>query len=430
MATLSYLYAQTVTIIQPSANQPFCASGPFTIPVQGIVAGNTAIEWFVTIDSKTYKTCTQSGEVGYIEVTMPPQTFGTVQVRAMATSSSQQFSGTGSYYGNGALYMTVLEGGANYEGYVLLNCNDDEQDMVVGQQTDQFPAGTSSYIRGYCTDAEADIPSIGAVFGSPWTSESTSHWAYWERKVVIYGNENNYSDDDILGAIWYISDRSGIYNSILSNIGYPVNGPTKNFIIDVTPPIILSVTDDGDTTEDNNQLHATWSAEDYESGIVEYQYAIGTSPGATDVVDWISAGGIPEVTHTGLNLDQDWHYFTVKAQNGSGLWSEPVSSDGILVIGKGFSEKNVYNFPNPFSPGSDEFTAITFSTRTAGSVDIHIYDTGGNLVWSKEVIVDQGKYYINWNGKNMQGRTVANGTYFCKVAFQGKTVIKKIAVLQ
>jgi hypothetical protein len=101
---------------------------------------------------------------------------------------------------------------------------------------------------------------------------------------------------------------------------------------DTTPPTTPVVTDDGVITTDLNQLHATWTSSDPESGIAEYQYAIGTSAGGTDVVDWTSAGTDTEVTKTGLDLSVGTtYYFSVKAQNGEGLWSDIGTSDGITV---------------------------------------------------------------------------------------------------
>jgi internalin A len=102
---------------------------------------------------------------------------------------------------------------------------------------------------------------------------------------------------------------------------------------DTTPPTSPVVTDDGATTTSTSQLHATWSAAaDAESGIAEYQYAIGTTTGGTDVVGWTSVGTNTEVTRTGLSLRVgNIYYFAVRAKNGSGLWSPVGASDGIAV---------------------------------------------------------------------------------------------------
>ncbi|MEW6189268.1 MAG: S-layer homology domain-containing protein, partial [Actinomycetota bacterium] len=106
-----------------------------------------------------------------------------------------------------------------------------------------------------------------------------------------------------------------------------------NFTIDSTPPSTPVVTDDGDYTSTADRLHASWTSSDPQSGIMEYQYAIGTSPGATDVVLWTSVGSSTSVTRTGLNLGRGrTYYFAVKAKNGVGLWSTPGVSDGIMII--------------------------------------------------------------------------------------------------
>lgn len=100
-----------------------------------------------------------------------------------------------------------------------------------------------------------------------------------------------------------------------------------------TPPTTPTVTDDGLYIISTTQFHAEWTSEDSESGIAEYQYAIGTTPQGTDVVGWTSTGTVNSVTHTGLNLiDEIPHYISVKARNGYGLWSDVGSSDGIITL--------------------------------------------------------------------------------------------------
>lgn len=101
---------------------------------------------------------------------------------------------------------------------------------------------------------------------------------------------------------------------------------------DVTPPTTPIVREEGEFIVTSTQLTAFWSSEDKESGIAEYQYAIGTLPGATDVVNWKSAGINTSVTETNLSLQNGkTYYFAIKARNGAGLWSEVGYSDGIIV---------------------------------------------------------------------------------------------------
>jgi hypothetical protein len=92
------------------------------------------------------------------------------------------------------------------------------------------------------------------------------------------------------------------------------------------------VTDDGTSTTSLIQLHDTWSATDTETGIAEYQYAIGTTSGGTDILGWTSDGTNTAVTKTGLALEVGkTYYFSVKAKNGEEMWSAVGVSNGISV---------------------------------------------------------------------------------------------------
>jgi len=103
-----------------------------------------------------------------------------------------------------------------------------------------------------------------------------------------------------------------------------------NFTIDSTAPSTPVVTGDGDCVTDGSQLYASWTSFDLESNISEYQYAIGTTSGGSNVVIWTSVGTDTEVTKTGLSLTLgQTYYFSVKAQNGVGIWSTVGNSDGI-----------------------------------------------------------------------------------------------------
>jgi hypothetical protein len=108
------------------------------------------------------------------------------------------------------------------------------------------------------------------------------------------------------------------------------------------PKIIRYVWDGLIPTEDEDyvnpastQLSANWPpSDDPESGIKRYEYAIGTTAGGTDIVDWTRNGLNFSVTHTGLTLtDGTTYYFTVRAVNNAEAVSYPyISSDGIVDI--------------------------------------------------------------------------------------------------
>jgi ligand-binding sensor domain-containing protein len=97
---------------------------------------------------------------------------------------------------------------------------------------------------------------------------------------------------------------------------------------DTTAPGLPSVTACAGATLDS--LSASWSASDPDSEITLYQYAIGTSPGATDVINWTFTDQT-SVDLDGLTLTPgQLYYISVKARNAGGLWSEAATPDGML----------------------------------------------------------------------------------------------------
>jgi len=100
-------------------------------------------------------------------------------------------------------------------------------------------------------------------------------------------------------------------------------------IVDSTPPGLPVVTAEGDGT--NSYLGASWTASDSDSAITLYRYAIGTAPGRTDVVNWISCGETT-LARSGLKLiPEQGYYVSVMARNEAGLWSEPGVSNGVVA---------------------------------------------------------------------------------------------------
>ena len=117
------------------------------------------------------------------------------------------------------------------------------------------------------------------------------------------------------------------------------NGVTVVSVSDTTPPSAPPAVRDGtgadiSTTTSTTQLSANWDAStDNESGISGYQYAIGTSVGGTQTVNFTSLGNVTTVTKTGLTLSVgQTYYFSVKAVNGAGITGSATNSNGQTVV--------------------------------------------------------------------------------------------------
>jgi subtilisin family serine protease/ligand-binding sensor domain-containing protein len=91
-------------------------------------------------------------------------------------------------------------------------------------------------------------------------------------------------------------------------------------ISDTTPPqkpIVTALWNGG-----KSSISANWISSDPESPITMYRYAIGTTAGTRDIVDWTYTTN-PSVVHNGLNLVTGVPYYVlVAARNEGGLWSE------------------------------------------------------------------------------------------------------------
>jgi hypothetical protein len=108
---------------------------------------------------------------------------------------------------------------------------------------------------------------------------------------------------------------------------------------DTTAPGVPSVTACAGATSDN--LSASWTASDPDSQITLYQYAIGTTPGGSEVINWTFTDQTG-FDLSGLTLTQgQLYYISVKARNAGGLWSEAAMPEGVLP-GSGICTTNSY----------------------------------------------------------------------------------------
>jgi spore germination protein YaaH/PKD repeat protein len=108
--------------------------------------------------------------------------------------------------------------------------------------------------------------------------------------------------------------------------------------VDFSEPSAPGYVNDGagadiDIIYDNTTITANWTAAlDTHSDISEYLYAIGTTPGGTDIVNYTSAALNTTITHSGLSLNTGvTYYFSVAAVNGAGLIGSIANSDGALL---------------------------------------------------------------------------------------------------
>jgi len=182
-----------------------------------------------------------------------------------------------------------------------------------------------------------------------------------------------------------------------------------NLNIDWTAPPAIEMVNDGnpgdiDTTFITNSLDALWkNSDDPHSGIAYYEYAIGTTPGSTNITGWTNNSIDTTMLQTSLNLTPgQTYYVSVRAINNALLISHIVSSDGVLVLSTvGVDEKyGVYPTICP-NPASD---LIWISGNNSSNQTVRIYNPTGQLLYEQELDTKRpidissfanGMYFLN-----------------------------------
>lgn len=179
---------------------------------------------------------------------------------------------------------------------------------------------------------------------------------------------------------------AGRIRSMSSDVALNLSAVREDTVlVDWTPPQPVSVNDgaasDSDTTFVLTQLEANWTpAADPHSAVAYYEYAFGTTPGGTDVVNW-TVYNSTAVQHAPLVLTPgQWYYASVRSTNGAGLSSAPDTSNGQLaelstaVLLQ--HEAQVQAFPNPFA----EVLYLQLSLPAAAEVEVRVRDAAGRVV--------------------------------------------------
>ena len=135
-----------------------------------------------------------------------------------------------------------------------------------------------------------------------------------------------------------VKDAGGLYSSWVS---YDVNAESARDVgVDTTAPTGGTVYDGTGVGVDStfatsslSALSANWDSFNTDvSGLLRYDYSIGTSAGATDIKSWTDNTTSTTVTATGLTLQTSQiYYVNVRAVDNAGNVQSAVSSNGQLV---------------------------------------------------------------------------------------------------
>lgn len=204
---------------------------------------------------------------------------------------------------------------------------------------------------------------------------------------------------------WYLHVQA--YNGDDEASTAQTHGP---FFLDRSAPDPPATLNDGagadaSWTTSKNGLTAHWSAvSDAMSGFSKYQYAIGTTSGGTDVVNWTDNGTSTSVTKEGLTLaDGDTYYVSVRAVDAAENTSSVKTSDGITVDATDPTITDNEAGVSPARASGGTTYDIDFSNGGSGSeLDYAQYAVGSApggtdvKTWTDIFTADTASYTADW----------------------------------
>jgi hypothetical protein len=89
--------------------------------------------------------------------------------------------------------------------------------------------------------------------------------------------------------------------------------------------------------------------------------------------------------------------------------------------------------PNPFRPSIHSFTRIVFDlVRPSPATRLSIFSADGRLVWQEELGLRAARegHVAVWDGRNVAGKLVGTGIYYCVLEAEGEKAMATLAVVR
>jgi len=218
--------------------------------------------------------------------------------------------------------------------------------------------------------------------------------------------------------------------------------------IDYSAPSMNAVRDGLGTSDINyfyfpGSISANWNAAtEPSSNITNYYFAVGLTPGDSNIINWTNNGTSRSVTANVPKMRKGiTYYFTVKALNSLGMMSPPMNSNGQrLVYAKTVSETTDTIIPNKKTdintetsisvypnPAKQQLT-INYSLTETTWVLIDIFDLSGKKV--AQVINKQLQDAGNYEEIYLLPDDLPSGNYLLTLQFGNKIKVVKFSVLK
>lgn len=118
----------------------------------------------------------------------------------------------------------------------------------------------------------------------------------------------------------------------------------------------------------------------------------------------------------------------------SDIYAQNINTDGTLGYNPhsvnyndNNTSSNIVAHPNPFS---DDITISYSQNLNKSTTEINIYNLKGQVVKNLKAESKNKRYLAVWDGKNINGKDVKNGVYFCGIKGNKKISLKKILLIR
>lgn len=200
------------------------------------------------------------------------------------------------------------------------------------------PGGIYEYL--FEDQAGTDVPYTGMVSRGA-RGLLTTYLAVPELGVT---EQERTFQHGVRGGAGFVGMGRATYTAYFAEGGGGRNRMTRGSAVqDTTPPPTPRVTFPGKHvrvvagmrqvwTANPTRFTVEWSAIDPESGIAGYEFAVGTTPGGTDLADWMDMGGRTRTTVEPSRVSPNRPvHVSVRARNGVGMWSDIGTSHPIYL---------------------------------------------------------------------------------------------------
>ncbi|MCX7696885.1 MAG: N-acetylmuramoyl-L-alanine amidase [Bacteroidales bacterium] len=192
-------------------------------------------------------------------------------------------------------------------------------DVLVGEWKDDAPFSTGKYISFRSGNSRLSINNV-KVYRTRYPQVTIS--TQGNGAHILYDNINP-------------STPGAKIVSLVTDSAHNISLAFECLVnVDLTSPVFSWVRDginiDVDTLYDSQVYSASWEAQDPNSGISQYWFALGTAPGLDDVITWASTGTLTQITIPLPSLVYGQRYYaSIRALNGAGKDSYAYS-DGFV----------------------------------------------------------------------------------------------------